>query len=57
MDNRVCEVIRECQFELATNFDLPAIWIIARHASRLAMTREEFEALLEAQSQINGEVS
>ena len=57
MDKRIREVISECRFDLATNFELPAISILTRHASRLGMTRHEFEALLEPQSQINGELN
>ncbi len=49
MNNRTREIISECQLELATNFDLPAISILIRHASRLGMTRQEFEPLLETQ--------
>ena len=40
-------VIEDCQIELATNFDRPAIAIVSYHASRLAMTYEQFARLLE----------
>ncbi len=48
--HKIKEVIAECQFELASNFDTPAIRIIAYHASRLAMAYEEFARLLEVES-------
>ena len=47
MDKRLREVISECQFELATNFDIPAISIITHHAARLGLTREEMEKLVD----------
>lgn len=40
---RLKQVSDECDTEVATNFDLPAISIITRHAARLGMTREQFE--------------
>jgi len=45
--HKIREVIADCQFELATNFDSPAIRIISYHASRLALTYEQFARLLE----------
>ena len=47
MDKRLREVISECQFELATNFDIPAISIITHHAARLGLTWEEMEKLVD----------
>jgi hypothetical protein len=38
MHKRIRKVISECQFELATNFDVPAISIVSHHAARLGMT-------------------
>jgi hypothetical protein len=45
--HKIREVIADCQFELATNFDSPAIRIISYHASRLALTYEQFARLPE----------
>jgi hypothetical protein len=47
MNKRIREIISECQFELATNFDFPVISIISHHAARLGMTREELEKLVD----------
>lgn len=44
---RLKDVIAECRLELATNFDVPAISIISYHASRVALTAEQFTKFLE----------
>ncbi len=50
--HKIKEVIAECQFELASNFESPAIRIIAYHASRLALTYEEFARLLDSETSL-----
>ena len=57
MDKRLREVISECQFELATNFDSPAILIISRHAARVGMDREVFDSMLNARVEVKDETS
>jgi hypothetical protein len=47
LNNRLSQVLDECGRELATNFDKAAIAIIAWHASRVALSTEEFQTLLE----------
>jgi hypothetical protein len=48
ISERARQIVRECEFELVTNFDLPAISIISHHAARLGMDRETFEVIREA---------
>jgi len=45
---RIREVIDDCEWELVTNFDLPAVSIITHNAARLGMDRESFEKVREA---------
>lgn len=45
ISRRTHEVVNECEMELVTNFDLPAISIIAHHAAVLGMDRDTFELM------------
>jgi hypothetical protein len=38
-------VVAECDEQLANDFSLPAIEILTRHAARLGLHREDFEAI------------
>lgn len=45
VSQRARQVVADCERELEANFNLPAITIIGKHAARLCLGREAFEAI------------